>query len=82
MHTPDRIVVSAEWVSNSSFKDSFSLSVQEPSAFVNRLDGCGLTERNFRVTLKKKEKISLISSFSGPYLFFVGLKGYFIVFPG
>ena len=53
-HIRARIGVSADsepgkWVSNSRFKDSFSLSVQEISAFVNRQDGCGLIERNFRI---------------------------------
>ena len=82
---PARIVVSADsvpgkWVSNSRSKDSFSPSIHEPSAFVNRRDGCGLTERNFRsleasAALSILSPISPISSFGGPYLFFVYLKG-------
>ena len=50
-HIPAGIVVSAnsepgKWVSMSRFKDSYSLSVHKPSAFVNRQDGCGQRERN------------------------------------
>ena len=52
-HVSARIVVSAvsepgKWVSTRKFRDFLSLSVHKPSAFVNRQDGCGLMESNFR----------------------------------
>ena len=64
-HVPARIVVSTGWepgksVSSRRFRESFSLSVHEPSAFVNRQDGCGLTERNFR-SLAATAALSIIS---------------------
>ena len=45
-HVSARIVVSAgsasgKWVSSRRFKDYFSLSAHEPSAFGNRQDDCG-----------------------------------------
>ena len=52
-HVSARIVVSAgtepgKWVSSRRFRDYFSLSVNDPSAFVSKQNGCGLTERNIR----------------------------------
>ena len=59
------IVVSADsepgnWVSYSRFKDSFSLSVYESSAFVNKRDGCRLTDGNFR-SLEVSAALSMLS---------------------
>ena len=82
-HIPARIVVSADseprkCVSNNRFKDSFSLSVHEPSAFVNRQDGCRLTERNFR----RLEASAALSMLSQKFLQFLLLADLFCKIEG
>ena len=48
-----------KWVSSWKFKDSFSLSVHEPSAFANGQDGCRVTEKHFRI-LEAYEALSVV----------------------
>ena len=74
-HVSARIVVFAgsqpgKWVSSRRFRDSFSLSVHEPSAFVNRQDGCRATERNFS-SLEASAALSIFSLIFSRYYIIV-----------